>query len=395
MINYPAIILQKRHTQRIQSGHLWVFSNELTKQPKLAPGTLVDFISDEGRFLGRGYYNPHSLIAGRILTRSKEENIDADFFFRRFQKALQYREYIYPGDTSCRMIYSEGDYLPGLVVDRYEEALVIQIMTAGMEKCKDIIVEQLTRLVRPSFILERSDAAIRNYEGLAPTQGVLAGTPSESIDIYQDGIKLTVNVLEGQKTGFFFDHRINRQRISDWVKGKEVLDLFCGVGPWALYAANFGASHVLGIDSSSSALELARKNAASNGFTSCQFQKGDVMEILPAWIRDKKQYDVVICDPPAFAKSRSHLPAARKGYVKLNRLAMSLVKPGGVLITSSCSQLVHRDEFRDLVQEAATKSGSQLRLLRTGSQSLDHPILMSVPETEYLKCLTVQVNNMK
>jgi len=392
MIDYPALSLQKKHDHRLKAGHQWIFSNELKEVSKLNPGSIVNFLDCQGNFIARGYYNPHSLICGRVLTRDSKEEIDKYYFLRRFQKALEYRKALYPGEDSYRLIFSEGDFLPGLIIDKYADHLVFQVLTAGMEVWKQTLVEIAQELLNPKCIYERSDASARTYEGLERVQQSLLGSPDPDLVIQQDGIKLKVNLQEGQKTGFFFDHRENRKSLSTIVKDKEVLDLFCGTAPWSLYCAQYGASSITGIDSSASAIELAEENVRLNNKESlCSFRVEDVFEALSRLINEKKQYDVVLCDPPAFAKSRSHIKTAIKGYQKLNTMALMLVKPGGYLVSSSCSQLVSRTDFRDILKESGSKLKKNLILDREGGQGPDHPVLMQVPETEYLKCLTLKV----
>lgn len=394
MIDYPTLYLQKKHDYRIKAGHQWIFSNELKEVPRLDPGTVVDFVDAHGLFLARGYYNPHSLICGRVLTHNSQEAIDRDFFSKRLNRAFEYRKFLYPGEESYRLVFSEADFLPGIIIDKYMDHLVFQVLTAGMELWKSTLVELASELFKPACIYERSDSANRAHEDLEKVQQCLSGTPDPNLCILQDGVRLKVNLQEGQKTGFFFDHRENRKSLASIVPGKEVLDLFCGTAPWTLYCTQYGATNVLGVDSSALAIDLAKENAHLNKMESrCEFLVKDVFDALLELNKNRKKYDVVLCDPPAFAKSRTHRNSAIKGYLRLNQLALSLVKPGGYLVSSSCSQLVSRSEFRDILKESGFKSDKNLILTREGGQGPDHPILMQVPETEYLKCLTVKVEN--
>ena len=393
MNNYPNIPFKKGHSDRVRHGHPWIFSNELQQVPKLPPGSIARYIDHQGAFLGTGYYNPHSLIIGRILSRLPEEVIDDAFFSRRIQSALKYREMIYPNDQSYRLIYSEGDLLPGLIVDRYEDHLAVQFLTAGMEEWKGTITDILKQCVSPVCIYERSDSSMRSYEHLEPVSQLLWGTPNPALSILQDKVRFKVDIMEGQKTGFFFDHRENRKSIQPLVMGKQVLDLFCGTGSWSLYAAQAGAIEVVGIDSSQSAIDLAKQNCAINSKGSvCRFSKKDAFDAAQELVKQKVVFDVVLCDPPAFAKSRQHLTTAIKGYLRLNRLAALLVKPGGFLVSSSCSHHIDHKTFREILEETSRHTGRTMRLLRTGTQALDHPVLLSVPETEYLKCMTMELD---
>jgi 23S rRNA (cytosine1962-C5)-methyltransferase len=393
MNNYPVIQFKKGHSTRVRNGHPWIFSNELQATNKIPPGSIVRFHDHQGVFIGTGYYNPHSLIMGRLLSRHPDDIIDDDFFFRRIQSAIKYREMIFPGDLSYRLLYSEGDLLPGLIVDRYDDHLAVQFLTAGMEQWKESIIAILKQCLHPVCIYERSDSVMRSYEHLEPVSQLLWGTPHPFINIIQDNVRFKIDIMAGQKTGFFFDHRENRKSIQSLVSGKRVLDLFCGTGSWSLYAAQAGAVEITGIDSSQNAIDLAKQNCAlnSNGDV-CRFIKHDAFDAARELCEQKTSFDVVLCDPPAFAKSRQHLATAIKGYLKLNRLAALLVKPGGFLVSSSCSHHIDRKTFREILEVTSLHTGRTMRLIRSGTQALDHPILLSVPETEYLKCMTMALD---
>ncbi len=394
----PVLQLKKGCDTRVRSGHPWIFNNELESLPKLNPGTIINLHDYNHHFIGRGYYNLHSLISIRILTRDLKENIDGDFFKKRILQAYQYRRTIYPHDDSYRLIYSEGDYLPGLIVDKYSTHLVIQILTAGIEKGKETICHILQDLFQPVCLYERSDSGFRELENLEPVSQVLLGKPDKNLIIHQDSLRFYIDIQEGQKTGFFFDHRDNRNYLKNRVNGKTVLDLFCGSGSWSLYAAHFGAKKVIGVDSSKSAIELAKRNCSLNSLEQSPshggmtFMQEDAFECAARLLKENQSFDVVICDPPAFAKSKRHLPTAIKGYQKINRMAVQLVKQGGILMTSSCSYHITREIFRNIFYECAKKTHREIKILRYGSQALDHPILLTVPETEYLKCLALQVD---
>lgn len=389
----PVLQLKRGHGKRTKAGHPWVFNNELEKIPKLESGIVIDLHDSNHRFLGRGYYNPHSLISVRILTRNPNEEINEDFFRRRILRAYKNRQAIYPSDDSYRLIYSEGDYLPGLIVDKYSSHLVIQLLTAGIEKWKETISILLRDIFQPSCIYERSDSAIRNLEKLEPVSQIIFGKPDIDLIIQQDNLGFYVDIQEGQKTGFFFDHRDNRKYLREIVKGKTVLDLFCGSGSWSLYAAHFGAKKVIGLDSSKQALELANRNCSLNFFDSiCTFINEDAFEGAERLLKENQYFDIVICDPPAFAKSKQHLPTAIKGYQRINRLAVQLVKQGGILNTSSCSYHINKEMFRDILTDSAKKTQREIRLIKYGNQAQDHPVLLTIPETEYLKCLILQID---
>jgi len=384
--------LKKDRDKRVKSGHPWIFNNELEKVEKCEPGTVIDVCDSNQQFIGRGYYNPHSLISIRLLTRNPFEKINKEFFYKRIMHSWEYRKTIYPQDDSYRLVYSEGDFLPGLIIDKYSNHLVIQILTAGMDKWKQTIIQVLQEILNPDCIYERSDSPIRSLEQLEPKSQVLFGKLHTNLTVQLDGIRFQIDIQEGQKTGFFFDHRDNRRSIKKWVMDKTVLDLFCGTGAWSLYAAHYGAKKVIGIDSSESALELANTNSVLNAHSSvCSFILEDAFDGALDLIQKKECFDIVICDPPAFAKSKKHLPVALKGYQNINRLAIQLLKPDGILITSTCSYHVTRELLSDILSKCSSKEKRILQLLRYGTQSMDHPILLTVPETEYLKCMTLKV----
>lgn len=384
--------LKKGEEKRVRNGHPWIFSNELVTVEKAEPGELVDVYDFRHEFVGRGYYNPHTLIAVRLLTRNKEEGINPDFFKKKISDAYTYRQQIYPKDSSYRLVYSEADELPGLIIDKYETRLVLQILTAGMQKWQDTICQILIDLFNPHCIYARNDSNFRSLEGLATEAKLLYGELTNPILIQQNGFKFKVDIASGQKTGFFFDHRDNRNSLSSFIAGKRVLDAFCGTGAWSIYAAKFGAQSVLGIDSSETAIRLANENAKLNSVERiCQFQVVEVFATLEKFEVEGKKFDCVILDPPAFAKSKSHLPTAIKGYREINQRAIQLLADKGYLVTSSCSYNVTREMFLDMLLHAAEKAKTILRVIRSGQQALDHPILLNIPETEYLKCVTVQI----
>jgi 23S rRNA (cytosine1962-C5)-methyltransferase len=387
------IYLRPNHDKRIKQGHLWVFSNELQGPLKsYTPGAIVDILDAYGRFLGRGYLNPHSLIAVRIITWNQEE-IDEAFFWQRITSAWQYRQKIYPDRESLRVVYSEGDFLPGLIVDKYNDCLVVQFHTLGMEIRKDLILAALEAVFKPKIIVLRNDVPIRKLEGLPLEKKVEKGILSDPIIIKENGLRFQVDVLGGQKSGFFFDQYENRRELHQYVSQGQVLDCFCYTGAWALHAAAAGAQKVVGLDSSARALELARINAELNGFSDrCEFYRADIFEGIEYFVRNIPGFDTVILDPPALADGHKGLPVALKGYEKINYQAFKLLKPGGILITSSCSYHVDLELFRKVVLKAARKAGRIVRLLEYGYQSQDHPILLAVPETQYLKSLFLLVN---
>lgn len=386
------LCLKKGEEKRIRNGHPWIFSNELANIGKCEPGEIVDVYDFRHRFIGRGYYNPHTLIAVRLLTRNHREEINIDFFKKKIDAAFYYRRQIYPQDGSYRLIYSEADGLPGLIIDKYESCLVLQILTAGMQKWQETIYLILIDLLKPDCIYARNDSQFRTLEGLPIETKLLFGKLPNPVIIQQDGLQFKVDIAGGQKTGFFFDHRDNRKSLSSIIAGKRVLDAFCGTGAWSVYAAKFGAKEVIAVDSSESAIALAKENAELNGVNNiCRFQVAEAFELLKDFEQEKRLFDCIILDPPAFAKSKTHIPTAIKGYREINQRAMRLLSNSGFLVTSSCSYHISREMFIEMLTSAAEKANATLRLSRIGQQALDHPIILNIPETEYLKCLTVQI----
>jgi 23S rRNA (cytosine1962-C5)-methyltransferase len=376
--------LKKKEERRVLRGHPWVFSNELQAVPSDAvPGEPVDVVGASGGFIGRGYLNPRSLIAVRLLTRHQEE-IGREFLLKRIARARDLRTLLGFGD-SYRAVYSEGDGLPGLIVDKYGDTLVVQSLTAGVDRLFETVIEALREVYQPQRIVVRNDVAVRELEGLEQEKRVLFGDPAGAVTFGESGITYRVDLLEGQKTGFFFDQRENRLALGGLVQGRKVLDCFCYAGAWALTAAKHGASDVLGIDSSERAVRMAEENAALNGLDA-RFRAGDVFEELRNFERSSERFGCIILDPPAFVKSRSKVREALKGYKEINLRALRLLEPGGILATCSCSHHIDEALFREMLVDAAFSAGRRTRLLEMRSQSRDHPMLLAAPETRYLKC---------
>lgn len=385
--------LKPRQEQRIRAGHLWIYRGNVAKvEGNPAPGDIVDVVTSRGEFLGRGYFNPQSQIVIRLLTRA-DEAIDYDWFLARIRQARDWRARVMPGTTSYRLVFSEGDLLPGLIVDRYEDVLVVQLLTLGMDVRREMIVRALAEVEGPEAIYERSDVPSRRYEGLEPREGLLWGKlPPQPMVIRENGLVFEIDVTGGQKTGYFLDQKENRRTLAPLVPGARVVDLFCHNGAFAVHALHYGAREVVGVDSSAQALELARRNAERNGYgDAARFVEANAFDFLREMDRAEERYDVVILDPPAFAKSKNHFEAARRGYKEVNLRGIRILNPGGFLITCSCSHHMPKDEFYRLVLEAACDAGRQLRLVEERGQAKDHPVLAGVPETEYLKCLVFQV----
>ncbi|MFZ2446344.1 MAG: class I SAM-dependent rRNA methyltransferase [Syntrophobacteraceae bacterium] len=384
------LYLHPGRERRILHGHRWVFSNEIAGAlSEYEPGSWVEVFSAKGVPLGSGYINPASLISVRLVCPPGRKP-DASFFRDTMMRAARHRESVYPGSRCHRLIYGEADGLPGLVVDRYGDVLACQVGTLGMAKLEPLMHELLADLFNPSALVSRNDGASRVLEGLPQEKGIASGSLPEKHLVEIDGIGYRVDVLGGQKTGMYLDQRDNRREIRRWAPGKKVLDLFCYNGAWSLSAAAGGAVETVGVDGSADAVARARENASLNEFGSrSTFVAEDVFAFLKK-VRPG-QFDIIILDPPAFAKTKSALADARKGYTDINRRALLALKPGGILITCSCSYHMGEDLFREVLLGAGQASGRSLKLLQVRGQALDHPALLAMPETRYLKCFFVEV----
>jgi 23S rRNA (cytosine1962-C5)-methyltransferase len=380
-----------RRTHRILGGHPWVFSNELTKSPKgYEPGSLVRVYDTRNTFLGIGYINPNSLIAIRLLSR-RDEPVDADFFRNRIMAALRYRQDLGLASDSFRVVNSEGDFLPGLIIDKYADTASVQFLTFGMERQKETVLGLVDEMLAPAHIVVRNDSSARLLEGLPLHKEVVKGSAASMPVITEGALRLGVDVFSGQKTGFFLDQRENRLAFSRYVNGGDGLDLFSYSGAWALQAAARGAQ-VSCVDSSEAALALSASNAEMNGLSGrIRPVKDDVFTFLKNEFDAGMLYDFIVLDPPAFVKSSAKLREGLKGYREINGGALRLVKPGGLLATSSCSYHVDRGAFLDTLHRAARDAGRSPRVLEVRSQARDHPVLLEVPETEYLTCVFLKM----
>jgi 23S rRNA (cytosine1962-C5)-methyltransferase len=390
----PVLTLKKNEERRLLAGHLWVYSNEVdtrkTPLPAFEPGGAVDIQSSTGRGLGTGYINPHSLICARLMTRRNGAVFDEDFFVQRLQTALALREALYR-QPYYRLVYGEGDGLPGLIVDRYGEVLVMQITTAGMERCKAEILGALHRVLDIKGVVLRNDTPVRELEKLDLTVETLGQVPV-SVQFEEGGVRFEVPLGEGQKTGWFFDQRGNRLAMHKYVDGRRVLDVFSYIGAWGLQAARAGATEVCCVDSSAPARELLQRNAAANALEArMQVEGGDAFEVIAALQAANRQFDVVMVDPPAFIKRRKDIPGGEGAYHRLNRQALQLLAPGGFLISSSCSMHLAAERLQQLLLKAARDSGRRLQVLERGFQGVDHPVHPAIPETAYLKTLFCRV----
>ena len=384
-------ILKPGKEKRVYSLHPWVFRSDIDRiQGDCVPGDIVDIVSSRDRFLARAFYNPNSQIALRVMTY-QEEPVDRSLIFRRVHEAIEYRR-TFADLKSCRLIFAESDRLPALIVDSFNDVLVLQCLALGMERFKQDVVDALVSEMEPRGIWERNDVPVRRLEGLEMNTGLLYGEVPDRVMISENGVQFWVDVKEGQKTGFFMDQKENRAAIAPFVKGKKVLDCFTHTGSFALHAGKFGAKEVTGVDISEYACAFAAENARLNGLEkTVHFVTANAFDLLSEQSRRGDKYDVIILDPPAFTKSRSALEGALRGYKEINLRAMKMVCAGGYLVTCSCSQHVLPDTFRKMVLDAAKDARVLLRQVEFRTQGKDHPILPYAPETEYLKCGIYQV----
>lgn len=384
--------LRKGHDRRVRGGHPWVFSNEVDGDVRaLLPGATVDVVDASGRFVGRGYGHPGALISVRVVSREPEDDVDGVAFFeRRIRRALDLRTALLPGRRSYRLVYGESDGLGGCVVDRYEDVLVAQLNTAGLDRRRDLLADALRRVVGARAAVLRNDASARALEGLPTEVATWFGDVPEHVDIDENGVRLRVSPASGQKTGHFFDHAVNRAFFAPLCRGRDVLDVYSHTGAWAVGALVAGARSALAVDRSADALEGAAANAERNG-VALDIRVGDARAVLAALHAEGRRFDAVVVDPPAFARSRRVAIPALRGYRQINADAMRLLRPGGLLMTASCSHPVEEERFVDAVAEGARDAGRTLRIAWRGGQSPDHPVLPQVPETRYLKCLLAHV----
>jgi 23S rRNA (cytosine1962-C5)-methyltransferase len=399
MIAEARLVLRKDLARHLRAGHPWVFRKAVDRAPRgLPPGAIVDVVEGE-RFVARGYYDPLSAISVRILTRDAAEAIDAPFWRRRVARALALRRDLVSGTSGYRLVHGESDGIPGVVADRYDRFAVLKLYSAGLTPHRPAIVEALRAETEGLAGVYGRDEIPRDdldegEEGGAPAGRVLWGAePPERIEIDEHGMKLLVDVRRGQKTGHFLDQRENRRMVRELARGRpEALNLFSYTGGFSVAAALGGARHVVSVDLDRDAIALARENFRANGLDPADhaFAADDAFELLARYKREGRRFDLVVCDPPAFAKSQKAVDAALAGYASLNRAALAVVPPGGVLVTASCSARVSADQFFDAVKEAAFKARVDLQLVRETRQPPDHPVSPQFREGRYLKSLVLR-----
>lgn len=387
--------LRKGEERRLLAGHLWVFSNEVdvkaTPLTAFEPGQVVQIASSRGEPIGHGYVNPHSLIAARLCSRGTARPLDGALIRDRLAAALALRERFYT-QPFYRLVHSEGDWLPGVVIDRYGDVLVMQVNTAGMEQQLDVLLAELDALISPSVVLLRNDSAVRELEQLPRYVKVVKGELPSHVEVQENGLRYRASLDSGQKTGWFYDHRENRKALQPLCQGKRVLDVFSYLGGWGLNGAKGGASSVVAVDASAPALALAQENAALNGYADLfQTRCGDAAEVLRELAAESAQFDVVVLDPPAFIKRRKDHKAGLAQYELINRLGMALLAEGGILVSASCSQHLSAADLNGAMIRAARKNRSSVQVLASAGQGPDHPVNAAMPETAYLKSVTARL----
>jgi 23S rRNA (cytosine1962-C5)-methyltransferase len=388
MSSVATVRVNRKAADRIHSGHLWIFASDVIDSGGAGPGAAVRVVDPRGAVLGTAHYSSSSQIALRFLS-GRVEAIDEQFLFTRIEAALRFREHIVSGSNAYRLIHAEGDLLPGLIVDRYGDWLVLQLVDQGLDLQAEAITGALVRLLSPRGIVARNDVQVRAKENLPLETKVLLGEAPERVEIQMNGLRLFTDLLHGHKTGVFLDLRENYLAARRYARGR-ALDCFTGSGGFALHLASV-CDFVEAVDSSHAALEGAQANAAANHLANVTFREADVLDYLPGLVNARRTFDLVVVDPPAFAKSRSATEGALRGYKEINLRALRLLERGGILLSCSCSHHMSEARLLEVIAAASLDCGKKLRVLERRTQSRDHPILLTVPETHYLKCLILEV----
>lgn len=386
------IYLKKKISRRVVEGHPWIFSNEVDRvEGSVTGGEIGTVFTHDHKFIGKGYINPKSQILVRLLTREKDEQINDEFFYKRILECWAYRKKL-GHIENCRLVFGEADSLPQLIIDKFNNHFVIQTLALGIDIWKPAIVNALNKIFQPKGIYERNDVPVREVEGMQQQKGYLSAPFNTNIIINENGLRFNVDIENGQKTGYFLDQQVNRRAIEPIVKEADVLGVFTYTGTFEIHAAHYGARSVLGLDISENAVQQASRNAALNGVENiCKFQTANAFDVLKQWSKEEKRYDVVMLDPPAFTKSRENIQQAIKGYKEINLRGMKLLRPGGFLVTSSCTSLVSAELFLEMMDMAAKDAKRKLRQVTFQTQAPDHPIIRGIENTQYLKFLIVEV----
>jgi 23S rRNA (cytosine1962-C5)-methyltransferase len=386
------ILLKRKIAQRIANGHPWIFANEVEKiEGEPADGSIADVYFHDGKFAGKGYFNRQSQIIVRLLTQDKKTEINEAFFLEKIRSCWNYRKQLGYVEN-CRLVFGEADGLPQLIIDKFNDYFVLQTLALGIDTWKPAIVKAIETIFHPKGIFERNDVPVRGLEGLPQQKGFLSEPFDTKIIIRENGLLFHVDIENGQKTGYFLDQQDNRRAIENIVKGADVLGAFTYTGTFEIHAAHYGAKSVLGLDISENAVMQANRNAELNGLQQIvRFETANAFDVLKQWSREEKKHDVVMLDPPAFTKSRATIQKAITGYKEINLRGMKLVRPGGFLVTSSCTNLVQPELFLQIIDMAARDARRKIRQVTFQTQSQDHPIIWSMENTQYLKFLIVQV----
>jgi len=382
------VTITKRAAERVRARHLWVYRSDVSDHSAAQGGEIVRVTDSRRKTLGSALYSSRSQIALRMIAFEDVE-INRSFWKSRLESAEQLRNQVVRDTTAYRLVYGESDLLPSLIIDRYNDCFVVQTLSQGMEALKQMWIELLIESYSPRAIIERNEARVRDLEGLARIGGLLHGNDPGEIVVEESGVRFAVNLIEGQKTGSFLDQRENRIAARGYGRGR-VLDAFTYQGAFALHLAR-GAKHVVGVDISAPAIAQAKINAQLNGVDNVAFVEANVFDFLHEKEQAGERFDVINLDPPAFAKNRASIQAAKRGYKEINLRAMKMLAPGGTLITSTCSFHMSEDEFLNVLADAAADAGRNIQLIEKRTQSRDHPILISMPETHYLKCMILRV----
>lgn len=384
--------LKRKISHRIANGHPWIFNNEVDKvEGAPEEGGVVEVYTHDKKFMGKGYINPKSQILVRLLTRNKNVEINEQFFYDQIAQCWEYRKKL--GYTeNCRLVFGEADSLPQLIIDKFNDYFVIQTLALGIDIWKPAIVKAIGKIFNPKGIYERNDVPVRELEGLPQQKGFLSAPFDTKIIINENGLKFHVDIENGQKTGYFLDQQDNRRAIRHIVKDADVLGVFTYTGTFEIHAAHYGAKSVLGLDISENAVQQANQNAALNGLqNNCRFETANAFDVLKQWVKDGRQYDVVMLDPPAFTKSRETIQKAITGYKEINLRGMKLIRQGGFLVTSSCTNLVNPELFLQIIDMAAKDARRKIRQVLFQTQSADHPVIRGIESTEYLKFLIIEI----
>ena len=389
MSSLPIVRVNRKAADRVAAGHLWVFASDVTDRRNAQPGDAVRVLDPKGRTLALAHYSSTSQITLRLLSEQGEPDVTPGFLKRRIEAADRLRQLVVSESDAYRLVYAEGDLLPGLIVDKYGDYLAVQFLDQGMDRLSTVIVDVLIELFHPLGIVARNDIPSRSKEGLPVETKVLMGDVPPRVEIEMNKLRWQVDLLEGQKTGIFLDQRENYLAARRYGSGK-ALDCFTATGGFALHLAGVCES-VEGVDSSAPSLAIAQANADTNGASNVRFQKADVLEYLPGLVSAHRSFDLLVVDPPAFSKSRGAVEGATRGYKEINLRALRLLRPGGILVSCSCSHHMTEGHLLEVVAAAALDCGKRLRVLERRTQAQDHPILLTVPETHYLNCLILQV----